>query len=68
MANYAQALRTFWECQAIFFEELICPVGSTIGKKNSNFRERISVIEYLALTMRFLATENSYHSLMYLPI
>lgn len=36
-----------------------------LKKKNTNWRCPISVTERLSLTLRFLATGNSYHSLMY---
>lgn len=50
---------------SVVFEELICLIVPIIGKKNTNFRLPISVNERLALTLRFLATGDSYHSLMY---
>jgi len=49
------------------FEELTRIVGPKIGKKSSNLRVpiRLSVTERLALTLRFLATGDSYHSPMF---
>jgi len=47
------------------FEFLINLVGHRIGKKNTNYRDAIPVNERLAVALRFLATGDSYHSLMY---
>ena len=47
------------------FENLICLIGPAIHKQNTNWRTAISVTERLALTLRFLATGDSYHSMMY---
>lgn len=47
------------------FESLLELVGPVIHKKNTNFRNSISITERLAVTLRFLATGDSYHSLMY---
>lgn len=47
------------------FEYLINLVGDRISKKDTNYRQAIPVKERLAITLRFLATGDSYHSLMY---
>ena len=48
------------------FENLMCLVGPAVQKKNTNFRYSIGVRERLAITLRFLATGDSYHSMTYL--
>lgn len=48
------------------FEFLITLIGPKICKKNTNYRDAISVKDRLAVTLRFLATGDSYQSLMYL--
>lgn len=47
------------------FEYLINLMGHRINKKDTNYRQAIPVKERLAITLRFLATGDSYHSLMY---
>ena len=47
------------------FEELIAIVGPSISKKTTRMRTPISPEEKLAVTLRFLATGESYESLMY---
>jgi hypothetical protein len=37
------------------FENLVCFVGPAVNKKITNFRNSISAMERLAVTMRFLA-------------
>ncbi|XP_060877917.1 putative nuclease HARBI1 [Metopolophium dirhodum] len=47
------------------FEFLINLIGPKVAKENTNFRESISVSVRLAITLRFLSSGESYHSLMY---
>lgn len=44
------------------FENLTCLVGPALNKKNTNFRNATSVTKRLAITLRLLATGDSYHS------
>jgi hypothetical protein len=48
------------------FEFLINLIGEKISKKSTAVRKAISVQERLALTLRFLASGDSYVSLQYL--
>jgi hypothetical protein len=45
------------------FENLVCFAGPAVNKKITNFRNAISVMERLAVTMRLLAPWDSYHSM-----
>jgi hypothetical protein len=47
------------------FENVLRMIGPNIAKKNTKFRQAIPPHERLAVTLRFLATGDSYHSLMY---
>ncbi|KAK7794094.1 hypothetical protein R5R35_010296 [Gryllus longicercus] len=46
-------------------ETLLNLIGPQISKKNTRFRESISAKERLMVTLRFLATGDSYRTLMY---
>lgn len=48
------------------FEYLILMLGDKIAKQDTNYRKSIPVKEKLAVTLRFLATGDSYTSLSYL--
>lgn len=48
------------------FEILLNKIGPKIQKKDTNLRKAISAKERLAITLRFLATGDSYSSLQYL--
>lgn len=47
------------------FEELLGKTGKCLQKKDTAFRNSISPAEQLAVTLRFLATGDSYTSLQY---
>lgn len=57
--------KNFCRLSSTDFEFIVSLIGPKIMKKNTNFRECIPVNERLAVTLRFLATGDSYTSLMY---
>lgn len=60
------SFHNFLRMSSYDFEELITLIGGKVAKLNTNFRDSISVKDQLAVTLRFLATGDSYQSLMYL--
>lgn len=47
------------------FEFLLCKIGRKIMKNDTNMRNAVPVEKRLAVTLRFLATGDSYTSLQY---
>ncbi|CAH2003850.1 unnamed protein product [Acanthoscelides obtectus] len=60
------SFKNFVRISSADFEYLIQLVGPNIFKQNTNYRDAISVTDRLAITLRFLATGDSFQSLMYL--
>lgn len=63
--NDQESYRKYLRMSTDTFEELINLVGPSITKKTTHMRVPISPEEKLAVTLRFLATGESYESLMY---
>lgn len=59
-------VQNFTRMSSSDFEFLINKLGSKIGKIDTNLRKAIPVQNRVALTLRFLATGDSYTSLQYL--
>ncbi|PNF25629.1 hypothetical protein B7P43_G03830 [Cryptotermes secundus] len=57
--------KTFCRMSSSDFEALINLVGPKIAKADSTFRKAIPVVKRLALTLRYLATGDSYSSLSF---
>lgn len=60
------SFKNFLRMASSDFEYLINEIGHKIGRKDTTFRDAIPVRERLAVTLRFLASGDSYHSLSYL--
>lgn len=55
----------FCRMKSTDFETLLQQIGPTISKQDTTFREAIPATERLMLTLRYLATGDSFTSLMY---
>lgn len=60
------SFKNFMRMSSSDMEFLLGKIEYLIRKADTNFRIAISAQERLAVTLRFLATGDSYHSLMYL--
>ena len=58
--------RNFTGTTASDFELLLQLIGPSIRKQDANMRESIPISTHLAVTLRFLATGDSYHTLMFI--
>ena len=66
LLNDGSSFRNFVRLTKSDFEELLCLVAPKISKNNTNYRAAISPSIRLAVTLRYLATGDSFTSLMYL--
>lgn len=57
--------RNFFRMSSMEFERLLNLIGPKIAKKESDIRRALSINERLGLTLRFLTSGDSFHSLMY---
>lgn len=60
------SFKNFLRMASCDFEYLVSMIGHKIARQDTNFRKAIPVREKLAVTLRFLATGDSYTSLSYL--
>ena len=58
--------RNFTKMTASGFELLLQLIGPSIKKQDTNMREAIPISTRFAVILRFLATGDSYHTLMYI--
>lgn len=61
-----QLFKNFTRMSKSDFELIINKIGPKIKKQDTNMRKAIPVVTRLAITLRFLATGDSYKSLSYL--
>ena len=61
-----QSYRNFIRMDKQDFDELLTKVTPFIQRRDTNMRESITPTERLSLTLRYLGTGDSYHSLSYL--
>ena len=57
--------RNYFRMSPVEFDEIFALVENKITKKNTRMREAIPAATKLAITLRFLATGESYQSLQY---
>lgn len=60
------SFKNFLRMSSVDFEYLLAAVGQIISKQDTTFRDAIPAREKLAITLRFLASGDSYQSLSYL--
>nr|CAI5826524.1 unnamed protein product [Callosobruchus analis] len=60
------SVQNFCRMSSYDLECLLGQVAPRIQKEDTNYRQAIPPMERLLVTLRFLATGDSYHSLMYL--
>lgn len=64
--NPSRKFDNFCRMSSVDFEYLLNKIGPFIAKKDTNMRKCIPVQERLAVTLRYLATGDSFISLSYL--
>mgnify|MGYP005983884593 FL=1 len=64
--TYRGSFKNFCRLSSVDFDHLLRLIGPKICKTDTRLRDAIPINERLAVTLRFLATGDSYQSLMYL--
>lgn len=64
--DQSQKFENFCRMSSEDFEYILNKIGPSISKMNTNMRECIPIKERLAVTLRFLASGDSFKSLSYL--
>lgn len=60
-----ESFKNYLRMDDVIFKELLSSIEDTIKKQNTQFRQSISAEKRLAITLRYLASGNTYRDLMF---